>query len=226
MEGSRPIPLSQIVLVPALITLAITVLRLTGELLDWSPRYFSREAGGGGSLVGISWLVPIFGVWFGVKLARLGAWPRSAWRALGMAVLGLAIVVAAMTALQAVTKSPGVTLVAASAAALLGAWVASLGWPAMGGVLTAYGLAARIPVVVVMLIAMLGRWGTHYDVVPPEYPEIERLDPISKWLLIGLLPQVTMWIFYTVVLGMIFAVPAAALARRRGKSAASQAPAG
>ena len=54
---------------PAVITLAVTLLRLVGELQGWSPLLFNREAGGGGALVGISWLVPVFGAWFGWKLA-------------------------------------------------------------------------------------------------------------------------------------------------------------
>ena len=53
-----------LIAVPAAITLAITALRLTGEMLHWSPRFFSREAGGGLAVVGIAWLVPLFGIWF------------------------------------------------------------------------------------------------------------------------------------------------------------------
>jgi hypothetical protein len=34
----------------------------------------------------------------------------------------------------------------------------------------AYGLAARIPVVVVMFLAMAGNWGTHYDYVGAPEP--------------------------------------------------------
>ncbi len=65
----------KLILVPAVITLAITLLRLVGELQGWSPGLFSRAAGGGGALVGISWLVPIFGAWFGWKLAKAGGAP-------------------------------------------------------------------------------------------------------------------------------------------------------
>jgi len=66
----------RIILVPALITLVVTLLRLVGELQNWSPAFFSREAGGGGALIGIAWLVPIFGVYFALKLSRGGAAPR------------------------------------------------------------------------------------------------------------------------------------------------------
>ena len=43
----------QLILVPAVITLGVTLLRLVGELAGWSPALFNREAGGGGALVGI-----------------------------------------------------------------------------------------------------------------------------------------------------------------------------
>jgi CHASE2 domain-containing sensor protein len=35
----------QLILVPAVITLAVTLLRLVGELQNWSPTLFSREPG-------------------------------------------------------------------------------------------------------------------------------------------------------------------------------------
>ena len=66
----------KLILVPAVITLAVTLLRLVGELQGWSPALFSRAAGGG-RLVGISWLVPVFGAWFGWKLARAGSGPAA-----------------------------------------------------------------------------------------------------------------------------------------------------
>src|SRR5678815_179225 len=63
----------RLIRVPALISLGVTLLRLIGELQNWSPRLFNREAGGGGALVGIAWLVPIFGIYFALKLSQLGA---------------------------------------------------------------------------------------------------------------------------------------------------------
>jgi hypothetical protein len=72
-------------------------------------------------------------------------------------------------------------------------------WPALWRTLLAYAFAARIPVVLVMLAAILGNWGTHYDVSPPDFPEY---PPLMKWVLIGLLPQMTIWFFMTVVFGL------------------------
>jgi hypothetical protein len=59
----------QLILVPSLITLAVTILRLAGERQGWPAILFSREAGGGGALVGITWLPLIFGPYFALRLA-------------------------------------------------------------------------------------------------------------------------------------------------------------
>ena len=81
----------------------------------------------------------------------------------------------------------------------------------------AYGLAARIPVVLVMLAAILGNWGTHYD-VPPS-PEFPAMAPLAKWFAIGVLPQMSVWIWFTVAVGSLVGIVAGAIASR-GRAAA------
>ena len=83
--------IGKLILVPAVITLAVTLLRLVGELQGWSPMLFNREAGGGGALVGIAWLVPVFGAWFGWTLTRAGSGPESLGRAFGLTLAALAV---------------------------------------------------------------------------------------------------------------------------------------
>lgn len=205
--------LTRLVLVPALVTLAVTLLRLVGELQGWSPRLFSREAGGGGALVGISWLVPVFGAWFGWKLAAAGERPRSVARALGLTLLALAALpvsglVASRLGVEGTSVAILVVYAVVSVAALVLALVA---WPALGRTLLAYGLAARVPVILVMLAAILGGWGTHYDAMPPGTPEMSGL---RMWLIAGVLPQLTVWQWFTVVIGGLFGTVAAALPRR------------
>jgi hypothetical protein len=51
--GER-LSIPKLILVPGLITLVITVLRLVGELQHWSKLFFNPSAGGGGAIVGIS----------------------------------------------------------------------------------------------------------------------------------------------------------------------------
>lgn len=216
-EGTSVRP-GQLILVPALITLGVTLLRLVGELQGWSPALFSKEAGGGGALVGISWLVLLFGGWFGVKLVRSGERPGPIGRALGIAFLALAVlpILGAVSAALGVNQQGLGALAIFMTGSVVGLGIGLRAWPQLARVLLAYAFAARIPVVLVMLIAMLGNWGTHYDVPPPGFPET---GVMAKWFLIGVLPQMTFWIWFTVVLGSIVGIVAGAIAQR-GRSAA------
>lgn len=209
-ESVRP---GQLILVPAIITFAVTLLRLAGELQGWSPRLFSKEAGGGGAIVGISWLVVIFGAWFGWKLAKAGQGPGAIGRALGLAILAFALLPGVGFAANALGmgQQSFSTLGVYVVASIVGLVVGLRAWPALGRILFVYAFAARIPVALVMLAAILGSWGTHYDVAPPNFP---AMAPLMKWLLIGLLPQMTVWIWFTVVVGSLFGILAAAVARR------------
>jgi hypothetical protein len=201
---ANDVSIKKLILVPAVITLAITLLRLLGELMHWSPALFSRAAGGGGAIVGIAWLVPFFGAYFGWKLGRAGEGPGAVGPALGWPLLGFALLPAVgFAAIKFGGLSPqgpgafGIFIVLS----MIGAVVAFRGWPALGRVLLAYGLAARVPVILVMLVAILGNWGTHYDVAPPNFPD---RSPIVKWLEIGVLPQLTIWMWFTIAVGAFF----------------------
>jgi hypothetical protein len=190
-----------LILVPSVITLGITLLRLVGERAGWSPLLFSREAGGAGALVGIVWLVPIFGWLFGARLARAGTAPAGP-RALVYAVVALALVAAAGFGVGlGLHKGPTVVIPTVMLTGLIGCAIVWRGWPALARVLLAYGLAARVPVILVMLVAMLGNWGTHYDVVPPGFAAD---TPVwTKWFQIGVMPQLFLWIPYTILVGAL-----------------------
>lgn len=212
------IPIKKLILVPAIITFAITLLRLIGELNHWSPKLFNPAAGGGGALVGIAWLVPIFGIYFAVKLAGAGELPSGVGAAIGYALIGglLVPLVGFVAAKLGVAQQSFTMFAAFIVASIVGALIAFRGWPALGRTLLAYGLAARIPVALVMLFAILGNWGTHYDVAPPGFP---AMAPITKWLLIGLLPQMTVWLWYTIAVGALFGGITVALSRRARRPA-------
>ena len=211
------VSIGRLILVPALITFGVTLLRLVGELNNWSPGLFNREPGGGGALVGIAWLVPIFGVYFALKLSRNGGPTLKAGKTLLYALGGLAAFFAigfgGVSLLGLDPDKPSlaslVVFIVASAAA---AFIAYLGSAELCKTLFAYALAARIPVALVMLVAMLGNWGTHYDVVPPGFPE---MGVLAKWLTTGLVPQLTIWIAFTLVLGALFGGLALAVTRRK-----------
>ncbi len=224
MEESRPTSISGLITIPALITLGITILRLVGELEHWPKPWFSAAGGGGGAIVGISWLPIIFGPYFAVKLARAGKRPSSVGKAIGLALAGFVVVVlGGVLAGIAATKQHAILAVVGFLVILVAGFIARVGWHSLGNVLFAYAFAARIPVLIVMFIAMNANggqgWGTHYDVVPPNFPYHAFA---TKFFYTALVPQMTLWIGFTVVVGSIFGAIAAAIAGR-GRPAAAPA---
>ena len=220
METSHSGPnVKRLIMVPALIALAITIFRLVGELAGGSSTLFNRAAGGGGAVVGIVWLVPIFGVYFAVKLVRQGFRPASAGKVIVLAVGGLVIGGVILALVFSLTGDPNVSVsfggaigqqLGAAIAALVVVMILRKGWPAFFQTMLSYAFASRIPVLIVMLMAMLGDWGTHYELGPPGYPEMGFL---SKYILIALFPQMTFWIMFTMVVGTLFGGIAATLVR-------------
>ncbi len=190
------LPIRSLVLGPALITLALTLLRLTGELLGWAPSVFVREGGGGGSLLGIVWLAPVFGAFYGLRLAGRADRPAG----LGLLLRAGLPLAAVMGGVVLVARVLHLGILGRIAVFLTLASVA--GWPSLGRVLLVYGLAARVPVAVLMLPAILGNWGTHYDAPPPDFPD---MSPLARWFLIGLLPQMLLWVPFTLVAGALAA---------------------
>jgi hypothetical protein len=205
-----------LVLVPAIITLAVTALRLVGELQHWSSALFNRAGGGGGAIVGISWLPFLFGIYFALRLVKAGEGPASKGKAVGFAVLGLAVApLAIFTASKLGVPQLGL-IVTACLAFLVGGVIAARGWTRLGWTLFIYGLAARVPVAALMLPAIIGKWGTHYDALPPNFP---AMGPVQTWLMVGLFPQMTLWIGITLVAGMLVGSITAAIAGGRRQEA-------
>jgi hypothetical protein len=222
--GTR-VNITHLILIPSVITLAVTVLRLVGELNHWSEFWFNRSPGGGGSPIGISWLAPIFGIYFAIKLSREGEGPASAARAILFALGSIAlVVVASAISFGVISQQPGnpistAVIIVATIVAIL---ILKKPWPTLFKTLIAYGFAARIPVAILMLFAIYGNWGTHYD-VPPS-PDFPAMHWVTKWLLIGAIPQLIIWIWFTLATGLLFGSIAVALVHR-GKQPAQTAPA-
>lgn len=220
MPEPSQVPVFRLVLVPAAITLAVTVLRVTGELLRWSPSLFNREAGGGGALVGIVWLIPLFGIYFALKLAAAGLGPASVRRTLGWAGLAFVINTALGFGSFAVVKSPVAQLGIFTVTSWLAIFIAMPGWPALWRVLLAYGFAARIPVLVIMFMAIFGGWDSHYAKPRPDFP---AMGPWGLFFWTALLPQFSVWIYLTVVGGLLFGALALGIRRLMGGPAAAPA---
>jgi hypothetical protein len=171
--------------------------------------------------VGIAWLPFLFGPYFAWKLAKQGRPPQSAWKVAGLALLGAVLTVAFFASAQLLGLIPWGVVVALFVALAL-AFLPWKAWPELARTLFLYALAARLPVVVVMLFAIFGQWGTHYDVLPPNpTPQLVAAGPLERWFWIGLVPQATIWVAHTVLLGTLLGALAVAVARPQPAEPAS-----
>ena len=206
----------QLILIPSIISLAVTLIRLIGELQNWPSALFNREPGGAGSIIGITWLAPIFGIYFALKLSGAGEGPENRGRAVRLGIFGLILMFGGLVALFPKFSFPGKE---ALGLLLLVAAVAFqyAAWPKLFKTLLAYAYAARIPVAILMFFAIRGNWGTHYDVVRPDFNVSESFWP--KYFQIAFLPQMVLWIAFTVVTGSLCGSIAAAIMRRGRPSA-------
>jgi hypothetical protein len=212
--NSTPQPgIGKLIFVPSLITLGITILRLIGELRNWTPILFGKAAGGGGAILGISWLPFILGPYFALKLARTERGPESSGRALGMAIAALALFFLASYLAFGTSIAFAVRMSAGFLLMIVAGLVAWKGWPWLGKTLTAYAYAARIPVLIIMFFAFRGNWGTHYDALPPGYSG--PTDLMSKFFGLGVMPQLVFWVIYTIIVGSLLGVIVTLAAHRR-----------
>ena len=220
MGDTKSVSISGLIAVPALITLGITILRLVGELAHWPSPLFSTQAGGGGAIIGISWLPIIFGPYFALKLAGADNGPASYGKAIGFAVGSLVAFFAGGVLFGSTINHPNLLTALALVLMLGSAFVPGLGWRSLGNTLVAYAFAARVPVLIVMYFAMTGKggagWGTHYDAVPPA---LASLPALRKFFFLGVVPQMTVWIGFTAVVGSILGTIVAAIAGRKKQPA-------
>ena len=201
--------------VPAIITLAITLLRLVGELEHWSRMYFGQP-GGDSALVGITWLAPLFGIYFAIKLVRAGQGPASTGRSLGFSVLAALVALTGMTLGNRLPfGSFHQFLIYVWALAVVAAIITVPGWRDLVKVQLAYAYAARIPTAIIMFFAIRGSWGTHYDFSPPN---LTFLNYFTKYVWIGFFAQLVFWVGYTVVSGMLAGAITAAVMRAVGRA--------
>lgn len=199
----------RLVVVPTLITLAVTLSRLTGELRGWPSPWFDKTSG----LVGITWfLPPIFGFYFAWKLGHEGQRTDRIGRAFLLALLGVVLnQLVEATVFEHADISIYSALVILWMVAVISAYLQYLAWPALCKTLLAYGLGARIPVVVIMFLALRGHWGTHYD--RPSGPFTLNFWP--TFLLFGFFEELIYWVSFTVALGALAGSVAAAVAKWR-----------
>jgi len=54
MTSGRRLSIVRLIFIPSVITLAVTLFRVIGELKHWSPILFDPASGGGGAIMGIT----------------------------------------------------------------------------------------------------------------------------------------------------------------------------
>lgn len=203
MNATNPL-LLRLVLWPSVLTLLISIARLVTQVEGMTP----TASGGGGVLLGITWLVFVFGGWFGWRLSRAGSAPRVR-RAWLWALLTF-LLMAGTVAWRFSQVDRGDTSEAAFAALRvhvgIGAGVAVLMallqfvlWPRLATVLLVYGLCARVPVVALTWLAKHNGWDTHYTKFGPA--GIER--DMTETVLSASLAQFGFWVPFTIVAGTV-----------------------
>jgi hypothetical protein len=199
----------RLVLVPTLFTLGVTLLRLAGDLRGWPSPWFDKSSG----IVGITWLLPpIFGFYFAWKLWRAGERIDRVDRAFLLGLLGVVLnQLVEATVFQYAHISIYSSLVVLWTVAVISAYLQYLAWPALCKTLIAYGLGARVPVVVIMFFALRGHWGTHYD--RPSGPFKLGFWPEFLWF--GFFEELIYWVSFTVAIGSLAGSVAVAVAKRR-----------
>ena len=204
--------INRLIMYPAIITLVITLLRLTGELLHWPATLFSRAEGGGFAIIGISWLPIVFGPYFAVKLFDRNLKPSSFGKTIIFAIVGfIVMMVGAAVAFSSTNLFTGHVLVGLLVIAA-GAALQYIPWRELAQTLIAYAYLARVPVLIVMFFAMRGHWGTHYDAVPHPF---DQLAFWPKFFYLAVAPQMVMWVVYTMTVGALCGGIYAAIVRRK-----------
>jgi hypothetical protein len=222
MADSKGVNIARLVAIPAVITLAVTILRVVGELKHWPAPWVSTAAGGGTAIVGISWLPIIFGPYFAMKLIDAGEGPASAGRVIGYGVAGLVVFAIGAGIVFHGFTHPSHWMLVGFLITLLAAFVPPMGWRSLGRAMLDYALAARVPVLIVMFFAMSGNggmgWGTHYDAVPPNFA---AQSWTTRFIMLAVIPQLTIWIGFTSVVGSICGGIAAAVTKKKSAAPAA-----
>ncbi|MCA8951599.1 MAG: hypothetical protein KDE27_18980 [Planctomycetes bacterium] len=206
------------ILISAALSLAVNGVRLVGELQGWAPEVFNREGGGGGSPLGITWLVLPFGFWFGRVLAKNGSRPRSNALALllplvaAAAVAGLFVLAFATLWKEPRTGEDWVTLTCTVQLAGAVAGLATLiAWPRAWVALVFYGILARLPVIAIQYYSIVKGWDVHFAKGPPGMPDDVVLFALT-------LAQSTIWpLGWTPIAGGLAAAIGALTVKRGGK---------
>lgn len=187
---------------PALLTLAISVARLTAEVQG----LINQQSGGAFALLGITWLVFVFGAWFALRLRRADSAPVRQppwlWSLLpllavaGTAVWRFAQVDRADQSDAAFASLREHVLIIAGVAIVAAAFAFTV-WPRLALTLLGYGIAARLGVLALTALAKQMEWNTHYTKFGPSGIERDFATTMTS----AAIAQLVFWVSFTVVAG-------------------------
>lgn len=195
----------RLILWPSVITLAVSIARLVGEVQGW----ITDQSGGAMHPLGITWLALLFGGWFGWRHARAGALPRvrRAWLWALVALLAMVGTMAwRMQPLLQAERSEAtfaqvrVGVLTIIAVAVVGAGTMFFVWAKQAFTLLLYGLVARATVVAITWFVKLQGWHLHYVKFGP--PGIEP-DTMQETLVSASIAQFGMWVPFTILAGTL-----------------------
>jgi hypothetical protein len=220
----------RLIMIPAIISLCMTLLRLFGELGHWSERWFEPVTrgilpGAVGWVFGITWLAIPFGIYFAWRLFVPEQEPKSVTKAVGAGFSGLLLSLLSLYMIVPFLNStfhlreqgllPYLVVIwgGMAIAVIPSIWA----WPELAKTLAVYGLAARLPVAITMFLAMRGNWGTHYDYV--DIPQFQSIPFWERFLTTAFIPQLVFWVAFTMMIGGLAGSLAAVVASRVARKA-------
>ncbi|MFY9344633.1 MAG: hypothetical protein WAT39_19225 [Planctomycetota bacterium] len=199
MSSDSRASISGAVFIAALISLVVTLVRLLGEQQKWAPALFGTSSGGGGAILGITWLVLPFGFWFGRRLAQNGHRPASTGKSLLLPLLGFGLAIGVGMTVFNLDLSWHTRAWCMNIGTALAGLLAFVAWRRCWFVCAFYGVLARVPVIVVQYVSLEKGWDNHFAKGPP------GSDPADLLFLLTL-AQAVFWPFaFTTLVGGFFA---------------------
>lgn len=224
-SGGKPRGVLSLVLVPALLTLVVTIVRLVGERGGWSPTLFnsngpSDDPNQRQGLFGITLLIPLFGFWFGFKLRRDTGGPGNLMGSVLQYVIAIGVLAGGFFAAKTLgwfamptKEQPGAPVGMGVVGGLMAVvfLIVLTAWPRLSSTLLVYALLARLPVVAITFLAVANDWGTHYEKLPPFFQVPEGMDKATFLSM----PQLVFWPVVTMLVGGLCGCLGAALAGKK-----------
>ncbi len=159
-------------------------------------------------MLGISWLVFIFGAWFAWRLSKQGSRPALRRAALWALIPMIALVLAVMlgfgnidqtdqsdAAYESLRSTVGIIVILA----LIAAAFCFVIWPRLAFTMLLYALPARLTVLAITYLAKQQDWDTHYTKFGPGGIERE----MGETMYAASVAQMGFWVCFTVVGGVL-----------------------